>query len=137
MPFSKPLPSPTDLSRPFWDGARAHKLMLQRCRDCRVYRFTPQILCRECHSEDYDWEEVSGRGTVWSWSTIYRPQSPAFSEDVPYIEAIVELEEGPKMLTNVVGVSPDEIYIGQPVEVHFEDATDEISLPKFRPTSHG
>jgi len=135
MPFSKPLPSPTDLSRPFWDGARAHKLVLQRCRECRTYRFTPQILCRECYSEDYDWEQVSGRGTVWSWSTIYRPQSPAFAEDVPYIEAIVELEEGPKMLTNVVGVSPDGIYIGQPVEVHFEDATDEISLPKFRPAS--
>lgn len=131
--YTKPLPRPTELSRPFWEGTRRHQLLLQRCLRCGAYRFTPQVLCRECHGEDYEWAATSGRGTLYSFTTIWQPQTPAFQEDVPYVLAIVQLQEGPLMLTNLVGCAGEALRIDLPVVVQFEDVTDEITLYKFRP----
>ena len=133
MAYKKALPNPTGLSQPFWDGTRQNKLMLQKCNDCGDFRFTPQMLCRNCYSDNFTWTEVSGRATLWSYTTIYRPQTPEFSEDVPYIEIVAELEEGPLMLSDLEGIEPESCEIGMPLKVHFEKATDEITLPKFEP----
>jgi uncharacterized OB-fold protein len=127
---SKPIPRPSALSRPFWEGARQGKLMLQQCGRCGAYRWTPQQLCIACHAEEYEWVQVSGRGTLYSFSTVERPPLPAFEPG--YVVAVVELAEGPLMLTNLVGCEPAELRIGMPVEVAFEKASEEIYLYKFR-----
>jgi uncharacterized OB-fold protein len=129
----KPLPRPTALSKPFWEGTRRRQLLLQRCRRCGAYRFTPQVLCRACYAEEYDWAPASGRGRVYSYTAIHQPQTPAFADDVPYLLAVVALEEGPLMLTNLVDCAPQDVTIDLPVRVHFEDASEEITLYKFRP----
>jgi uncharacterized OB-fold protein len=134
MSYDKPLPHVTGLARPFWEGTHAHELRLQRCRACGSYRFPPQVLCRECLAEEHDWTPVSGKATVYSFVVQHRPATPAFADDVPYVVAVVELAEGPLMLTNIVGCAPDEITAGMPVEVTFVDATDEITLYPFQPS---
>jgi hypothetical protein len=128
--LDQPLPVPSPLSQPFWDGTREGKLLLQRCGDCGAYRWTPQYLCRDCHSEDYDWVDTSGRGTLYSWSVVYRPPLPAFEPG--YVLAVVELNEGPLMLTNLVDCQPETLAIGMPVQVAFERASEEITLYRFR-----
>ena len=126
-----PLPRPTELSRPHWDGCREGVLRVQRCRECQTYVFIPEPFCTECQSEELEWVESSGRGTVYSMTTVYRPQRPEF--EVPYTVAIVELEEGWHMLTNLVDCSPEELRVGLPVEVTFRRMSDEVTLPLFRP----
>jgi len=125
------LPQPTPLSRPFWEGTRQGRLLLQRCGCCGAYRWTPQYLCRQCHAEEYEWVPVSGRGAVYSHTTVHRAPSPAF--EPPYVVAVVALAEGPMMLTNIVGCDPAAVAIGMEVEVVFEPASDEITLYRFRP----
>ena len=126
-----PLPRPTELSRPHWDGCREGVLRVQRCRECQTYVFIPEPFCTECQSEELEWVESSGRGTLYSMTTVYRPQRPEF--EVPYTVAIVELEEGWHMLTNLVDCPPEEIRVGLPVEVTFRRMSDEVTLPLFRP----
>ena len=132
--YLKPLPRPTPFSEPFWEGARQHKLLVQRCGSCGRFRWTPQLACPWCLAEEYEWREASGRATLYSFTVIHRPPDPvAFAGDVPYVLAVVELEEGPFMQTNLVGCPLEAIRIDMPVEVTFERATEEISLYKFRP----
>ncbi len=126
-----PLPRPTPLSRPHWDGCAEGVLRVQRCDDCGAFVFVPSPVCGSCRSMKLSWVDSSGRGTLYSYTTVHRPQQPAF--EVPYVVAIVELEEGWHMLSNLVDVSPDEVAIGMPLEVHFERKSDEIVLPYFRP----
>ena len=126
-----PLPRPTELSRPHWDGCREGVLRVQRCRECQTYVFIPEPFCTECQSEELEWVESSGRGTLYSMTTVHRPQRPEF--EVPYTVAIVELEEGWHMLTNLVGCPPEEMRVGMPVEVTFQRMSDEVTLPLFRP----
>lgn len=125
-----PLPRPTALSKPFWDACREERLVVQRCRDCAAYVFIPQPCCGECLSEDLEWVESSGRGTLYSFTTVWRPQQPTF--EVPYTVVVVEVEEGWYMLSNLVGVAPEDVAIGTPLEVCFERRSDEITLPLFR-----
>jgi uncharacterized OB-fold protein len=125
-----PLPRPTALSKPFWDACREERLVVQRCGDCGTYVFIPQPCCSECLGEKLEWVESSGRGTLYSYTTVHRPQQPTFQ--VPYTVVIVELEEGWYMLSNLIGVEPGEIEIGSPLEVFFEKRSDEITLPLFR-----
>jgi uncharacterized OB-fold protein len=134
MAYDKPLPHVTELARPFWEGTRAHELRLQRCSACGSYRFPPQVLCRECLAVEHEWTRLSGNATVYSFVVQHRPATPAFADDVPYVVAVVELAEGPLMLTNIVGCAPDEITAGMPVEVTFIDATGEITLYPFKPS---
>ena len=131
MESGKPLPRPTALSKPFWDGTRQGKLMLQRCSRCGAFRWTPQHLCIACHAEEYEWHETSGRGTLYSFTRVERPPLAAFEPG--YVVAVVELAEGPLMLTSLVDCDAATLRIGMPVEVAFEKASDEITLYKFKP----
>lgn len=125
-----PLPRPTALSKPYWEACRAGKLTVQQCRDCEALTFIPQPCCGNCLSEKLEWIEVSGRGTLYSFTTVYRPQQPSF--EVPYTVVVVELDEGYYMLSNLLGVEPEDVKIGTPLEVVFEERSEEITLPLFR-----
>ena len=133
QPAAKPLPQIDEQTRPFWEAARRHELVLQRCRECGSYRYPPGENCPECLSDDLEWARVSGRGTVFTWTVFHRVYHPGFVNEVPYAVVAIELEEGPRMTSNLVDCKLEDIKIGMPVEVVFEDASDEISLPKFRP----
>ncbi len=127
------LPEPSPLSRPFWEAARRHELMIQRCSACGVHVFYPRYNCPRCGSPDLQWVKASGRGKVYTYTVARRPTHPAFAERVPYVIAIVELQEGPRMTTNIVGCDADSVRIDMEVEATFEDVSDEISLVMFRP----
>ena len=131
--IEKPLPRPTEDSAPFWEAAHKGELRMQRCGDCGHIRFPPALLCARCLSERAEWVLLSGRGTVFSWIVVPQSQHPAFNTDVPYNVAIIELEEGPRLHTNIVDCANDRIYIGMPVEVTFERVNDDTALVKFRP----
>ena len=130
--YAKPLPEITEDNRPFWEGCKQHKLLLQRCSKCGHLRDAAPI-CPECWSADHDWVEASGRGTVYSWIVVHQRYGRAFEDDLPYNVTIVELEEGPRLLTNLVEIDNADIRPGLSVEVVWDDVTEEITLPKFRP----
>jgi uncharacterized OB-fold protein len=131
--YAKPLPAPSPESRPFWEAARKHELRLQRCESCHAYWFPPSTVCQECLSEDWTWERVSGQGEVFSFVVMHRAYVPGFKPELPYNVALIALREGPHFLSNVVGCANEDIYVGMPVEVVFDDVTEEVTLPKFRP----
>lgn len=126
-----PLPLPTAISAPFWAGCQREELLVQRCRDCGAFVHIPEPCCSRCTSFALEWVRSSGRGIVYSYSVVWRPQQPAFA--VPYVAAIVELEEGWKTLTNIIECAPADVCVGLAVEVSFRRMSDEITLPYFRP----
>lgn len=131
--YKKPLSFVSHISKPFWEAAKKHKLVLQKCGKCGTYQWYPKPWCIECGSRDLKWTEVSGRGTVYSYTIIHHTKAnPAFTEDAPFSIAAVELDEGPRMYGNLVGCPPGELKIGMRVEITFDDVTDKISLPKFK-----
>ena len=132
MAYSKPVPVPSEDSKPFWDAAKKGQLQLQHCLDCGAYRFPPSVLCPECNSMSSEWTAVSGRGKVYSFVVFHRAYHPGFAGDLPYAVACIELEEGPRLLSNIVGIPPEQVRCDMPVEVVFEEITPDISLPKFR-----
>ena len=129
--YNKPLPEITPESEKFWEGCREHKLLIQKCRKCGALRHYPRVMCPKCSSWEVEWVEVSGKGKVYSWAITHQPFHPGFANDIPYASVIVELDEGVRLMTNITNVKLEELYIGMPVEVVFEDVTNEISLPKF------
>lgn len=131
--YLKPIPTPSEDSKPYWEAARHHELKLQKCRICGAFWFPPGAVCAECTSDVYDWTPVSGKGKVFSFVVFHRAYHPGFKEELPYVVGCIELDEGPRLLSNVVGCKPDEVRCDMPVEVTFEDITAEITLPKFRP----
>ena len=130
--YRKPLPRITPDNRPFWEAARRHELRLQRCDACGRFRYPPGPMCPDCLSERFEWRRVSGRGTISSWVVFHRVYFPAFADDAPYAVVQVELEEGPRLISNLVSSPGEKINIGMPVEVVFDDVTPELSLPRFR-----
>ena len=133
MRAAKPLPERTPAMAPFWDAARRHRLVVQRCTACGTLRFPARDICSRCLSRTADWAPVSGRGTVFSFAVMHQVYHPGFAESVPYAVVVVELEEGARLLSNVVDCPVREIAVGMPIEVVFEDVTPEVTLPKFRP----
>ncbi|MBI3249027.1 MAG: Zn-ribbon domain-containing OB-fold protein [Deltaproteobacteria bacterium] len=129
----KPIPVPTRETKPYWDACKKHELHIQQCADCGHHQFYPRLYCTKCMSDKVEWVQASGRATVLSHTTVYRPVTQAFASDVPYVVALVTLAEGPQMMTNIVGCEPEKVHIGMPVQVTFEDWTEEISVPKFKP----
>jgi uncharacterized OB-fold protein len=115
-----------------WAAAKDGKLCLQRCVHCKTFRFPPGYLCRKCGSTEVEWVNASGRGAIYSFSVIRRGPSPEFSGIVPYILALVELEEGPRMMTHIIEESADEIAIGDRVQVVFEKRRGDIAIPQFK-----
>lgn len=130
--YQKPLPFPTQDTKEYWEGCKHHQLLIQRCRNCGAFRFYPRPMCPNCNSMDNEWAEAKGKGKVYSWTVAVQQFHPAF--EVPYIVAIVELEEGVRIITNILECQPAELYVGMPVVVVFEDVTEEITLPKFKPS---
>lgn len=124
-------PAVTDLTRPWWEACREGRLLLPRCNDCGRHHFRPEVACTHCMSLDWQWVEASGRGTLYSYSEIHRAPVPGFR--TPAVLAIVELEEGVTMFSNVVQCAPDALRIGMSLQVVFEPLDDEVTLPKFRP----
>ena len=131
--YSKPLPIITPEMRSFFAGAKQHELRIQRCTACGTQRFPARAICSNCLSTDAEWVAVSGRGEVFSFNVMHQVYHPGFASEVPYAVVIVLLAEGAKIVSNLVGVAPHEIRIGMPVQVVFEDVTDEVALPKFAP----
>jgi len=131
----RPLPTPSPLTRPFWDACRQHRLSLQRCDNCGKFRFYPTAACPHCSSPDHRWETVSGRGTVYSWIVVERTHDPYWRQRVPYVCAIVELREqaGLYMPGLLTGAEPGKVLAGMPVSVVFEDVSPSISLPVWIP----
>jgi len=133
MSYRKPLPRIDEESRGYWEALARHELYFQRCCDCGTKRFPPRAVCPACLSSATEWVRASGRGTVHTFTVTHQNQAAGFREELPYVLAVVELAEGPRMMTNIVGCVPDAVRIGTAVEVVFEDVTPEITLAKFRP----
>ncbi len=129
----KPLPVPTLETRAYWEGCKQHELRIQQCAACGQHQFYPRLYCSKCFSDRVEWVKASGRAKVTTFTIVRRPVSPAFADDVPYVVALVTLDEGPTMMTNIVGIAPEKVEIGMPVTVTFDDWTEEISIPKFKP----
>jgi uncharacterized protein len=129
--YRKPLPVIDPLSRPFWDLARQGKLAVQACRGCGDRHFPPGPVCPRCLSGDQEWQAVSGKGSLLSWVTFHRAYWDGFAPDLPYDVCLVQLDEGPLLVSNLVGAAGREVQVGARLAVVFEQATDEITLPKF------
>jgi uncharacterized OB-fold protein len=133
----KPLPAITTEAKPFWDAAAQQKLMIQHCQNCQAWVWTPRPSCHECGSENLQWTQMSGKGEVYSFTVIRqvvgRAASKAFEPDIPYVIAWVDLAEGPRLITNIVGCPVDEVKLGMKVTVQFEQASEKVWLPKFIP----
>lgn len=129
----EPEPTVTELTRPFWAGGLAGELRLQRCAPCGHLRYPISAICPRCLSGEAAWEAVSGLGTVLSYTIFERAYQEGWKDRVPYVVALVELDEGPVFLTNVVGIPPAEVHVGQRVTVVFERRSAEAALPQFTP----
>lgn len=135
----KPAPVITPETKPFWDAARKGQLMLVKCADCGFHRNPVVItanICPCCGSrKPGEWVQASGKGKIHTFTVIHRTFHPAFEKELPYILAVVELEEGPRFLANMREASPQDLRVEMPVEVIFERLTEEIVLPQFRPAN--
>jgi uncharacterized OB-fold protein len=128
------LPTPDAETQPYWDAAREGKLLIKQCGACGRAHFYPRPFCPHCWSTDVTWEEASGRGTLYTYSIVRRNDLPPFGLRVPYVAAVVDLEEGPRMQTNLEGYEAEaDIQIGMAVQVAFREETDEFTFPVFRP----
>ncbi|MGI8550342.1 MAG: Zn-ribbon domain-containing OB-fold protein [Dehalococcoidia bacterium] len=128
----KPIPQPDDASRPFFDGARRGVLMIERCLECQVYLAPGSFVCSECLGDRLEWVQASGRGTLFTFAIMHQRYHPGFAAELPYNIAVVELEEGPRLNTSIVGVRNEDLRVGIPLLVTFEQLSAEVSLPKFR-----
>ena len=130
----KPVPVISSWAKPFWDAAKEGKLLYQRCKDCNTNVFYPRIACTNCFSDNLEWVESSGKGTVYTYTVVESNPPSAFIQDLPFVIAIIKLEEeGVQMLSNIVDCDPHEVECDMPVEVVFEKLNDEVTLPKFKP----
>jgi uncharacterized OB-fold protein len=132
--YKKPLPLITKLSKVFYDGCKENKLLYQVCMDCDEVIFFPKELCPKCMSHHLEWKESNGKGKIHTFTITYDFAPPEFMKDVPYSLAIINLDEGFSIMSNIVECDFDEIKCDMPVEVVFDPVTPEITLPKFRPT---
>jgi uncharacterized OB-fold protein len=131
--YQKPVPIPDENSKPFFEGAREHKLMIQRCGACGTAHWPVKSRCPQCLSMDMTWVQASGKGTLYTFTLMHQILHPGFASEAPYNIAEVDLAEGPRVISNIVGCSNADLRIGMTLEVTFEDVTDTVSLPKFRP----
>ncbi|MGE0135930.1 MAG: Zn-ribbon domain-containing OB-fold protein [Dehalococcoidia bacterium] len=131
--YAKPLPYRTTWSAPFWDALRDHRFLIQRCAGCDTPRFPPKPICSQCLSEASRDVEVSGAGTVYSYTVVHRGAAPVFLEEGPYVIALVDLDEGVRVMSNLVGCDLEAVEVGMPVRLRFEDVTPEVTLYRFEP----
>ena len=133
--WTKPMPTTSGETRPYWEASRRGQLLIQRCDSCDEYQFYPRGICVSCFTPNIKWVQASGKGTVWTFTITRQNRAPGFAEDVPYVLALVELEEGVKMFTNIIDCPPQDVHIGMPVEVTFRQASDQMTVPYFKPAA--
>ena len=131
----KPLPLQENktLTDPFWQAAKRHELVMQRCTRCGNWIHFPREQCPVCFSQALEWAPVSGKGRVYAFTNVHQAQHPAFQEEAPYCFAIVQLDEGPRMVTSIVECSPDDVQCDMPVVATYDDVSEEWTLVKFKP----
>ncbi len=134
QPSQKPIPIIDPWTEAFWKGTKQGQLLVQQCQDCQAKIFFPKKFCPECWSKNLGWITASGKGTVYTFSVMLDMVEPKFMGDLPYVLAVVELDEGIRMTTRIVNCNPEVVEIGMPVEVTFEDISPEYALPMFQPT---
>jgi uncharacterized protein len=132
---AKPVPVPDDISAPFFNGARQRKLMLQHCAGCGQWSFPVRERCPHCFAARLEWRAASGRGNLYTFAIMHQVMNPGFAADVPYNVSQIDLEEGVRMVANIIGVANERLRIGMPVEAVFEDVGEGVSIPKFRPVA--
>lgn len=133
MTYTKPLPRKLPEAEPFWASVRAHEMALPWCVECGKPHFYPQALCPFCLGDEIQFRPASGKGTIYSFTEVRRAPTPDFKDDVPYILCLVELEEGVRLFTTLVDVAASDAEIGMPVEVVYDDVTEEVTLPRVAP----
>ncbi|MGE0387502.1 MAG: Zn-ribbon domain-containing OB-fold protein [Gammaproteobacteria bacterium] len=132
----RPLPDiDRPLSAPFWQAARRHELMIQRCQDCGHWIWYPQDLCYQCNSAKLGWEKIGGNGTIYTYIVVRHGLHPYFAKHLPLAVAMVSLDDAPyvRLLANIMECKPEDVKVGMPVEVVFEDVDERVTLPQFRP----
>jgi uncharacterized OB-fold protein len=129
--YEKPLPVIDPESRPYWDGLREGRLLLKHCRDCGRHHHYPRALCPHCGSAALDWAAARGTGTIYSYTVARRPAGPAFKADTPYVVAVIELDEGARLMSNIVTGDVESVRIGQRVRLQLDAVTPEVTLPRF------
>lgn len=130
--YNKPLPVIEPWNTPYWQAAKRHEFVAQKCRACGYTHLPPGPACTNCLSDDQEWVQLSGKGNINSYGIYHQLWHPGFKEDIPYNVALIELTEGPQIISQVVGCANEELKCGAAVEVTFDDVTLEITLPKFR-----
>ena len=128
---TRPSPVPTKVTQPFWDAAAQGKLLVQRCGECKQTQSLPRLFCRHCMSEDLQWEASKGLGTIYTFTINHRAANAHMADKVPYVVAVVQLDEGVRMMANIVGAAPESVQIGDRVQVRFLPLSDTVSLPQF------
>ena len=132
--YAKPIPVPDPDSQPFWVGCTNHRLTIQHCEECGHNQFPPSNVCAHCTSRNIAWRQASGHGKVFSWIVVRHPvPKPVYAQDVPYVVALIDLDEGVRMPSNVVGCSPEDVKADMPVKVTFREVTAGVVLPLFEP----
>lgn len=131
--LKKPMPVVNPWAKPFWEAARQEKLQVQKCQDCGKFVFYPRIVCPYCFSDSLEWVQIDGKGTVYSYTVVENNAPSFFQQDMPYVVAIVRLQEGIQMMSNIVECDPYSVECDMPVEVVFVKANEEFTLPMFRP----
>lgn len=131
MSYAKPLPAIDQWTKPFWDSCKQHRLVMQRCNASGKFWFPPGPVSPITRGTDWSWTELCGRGRVASWVVMHQRYFAGFADDLPYNIVLVELEEGPFLISNMQDLKDRDITVGMPVKVVFDDVTNEISLPKF------
>ena len=126
------LPNPDFETKPFWDACKEGTFLVKHCNACGRDHFYPRPFCPSCWSDDVSWKEASGRATLYTYSIVHVNEMPPFAERVPYVAAIAELDEGPRVMTNVVGVAFEDLRVGMPLVVEFTPISDDITIPLFR-----
>jgi len=132
MLAERPLPDVTPLTEPFWAAARERRLVVQRCESCRAHQFPPEVACTHCGAPDLAWTPVSGRATLYSWTVAHPPLLPYFAQRAPWPVVAVQLEEGPRLVTNLVDVPLEQYEFGMPLQADFEPVSDDVTLVVFR-----
>jgi uncharacterized OB-fold protein len=133
--YVKPLPQPDPVTAPYWESLKAHGMKIQRCNDTGKFFFYPRGLSPFTWSDNISWEPVSGKGKLHAFTIVHNNRAPGFSDEIPYVVAMIELDEGVRVMSNLIDVQadPDHVKIGMPVELVYDDVTNEVTLPKFRP----
>ena len=128
----KPLPELQGNSKEFYEWCRRGDLRFQRCSDCQAWRHVPREMCAKCGSDEWKWVKSSGKGTVFTWTIAERAMHPAFVDAVPYAPVIIEMDEGVRLVSELIDCEPADLEVGMRVEVAFAKVSDEVTLPKFR-----